>query len=200
MKFCNDQYLKLRALQRQSYTHYFYEATVGAGLPIISTLRGLLETGDKILKIEGIFRLPTHLEILLSAPPTPNTAPLSPRLLGLKAIIVGYHIKRTDSANDESKFCICYCSGTLSYIFNNFSGKTPFSEVVARAKEAGYTEPDPRDDLSGTDVARKVSIYLSLKLYSCLIIACKSFWIVNNLLSNHLTLLFSTESCFIRSF
>ena len=50
------QYLKLRALQRQSYTHYFYEATVGAGLPIINTLQGLLETGDKILRIEGIFR------------------------------------------------------------------------------------------------------------------------------------------------
>ncbi len=46
----------LRELQRQSYTHYFYEATVGAGLPIISTLRGLNETGDKIIKIEGIFR------------------------------------------------------------------------------------------------------------------------------------------------
>ncbi|GLT71547.1 hypothetical protein SLA2020_435570 [Shorea laevis] len=99
-----DQYLKLRALQRQSYTHYFYEATVGAGLPIISTLRGLLETGDKILRIEGIF------------------------------------------------------SGTLSYIFNNFIGKRAFSEVVAEAKQAGYTEPDPRDDLSGTDVARKVII------------------------------------------
>lgn len=50
------QYLKLRALQRQTYTHYFYEATVGAGLPIINTLQGLLETGDKILRIEGIFR------------------------------------------------------------------------------------------------------------------------------------------------
>ncbi|KAF5479378.1 hypothetical protein F2P56_000209 [Juglans regia] len=99
-----DQYLKLRALQRRSYTHYFYEATVGAGLPIISTLRGLLETGDKILRIEGIF------------------------------------------------------SGTLSYIFNNFIGKRAFSEVVAEAKQAGYTEPDPRDDLSGTDVARKVII------------------------------------------
>ncbi|KAL5976680.1 Bifunctional aspartokinase/homoserine dehydrogenase 1, chloroplastic [Asimina triloba] len=83
-------YLKLRALQRRSYTHYFYEATVGAGLPIISTLRGLLETGDKILRIEGIFRA--------------------------------------------------------------------FSEVVAEAKQAGYTEPDPRDDLSGTDVGRKVII------------------------------------------
>ncbi|KAL9240243.1 hypothetical protein vseg_014487 [Gypsophila vaccaria] len=99
-----DQYLKLRDLQRQSYTHYFYEATVGAGLPIISTLRGLLETGDKILSIEGIF------------------------------------------------------SGTLSYIFNKFKGKIKFSEVVEEAKIAGYTEPDPRDDLSGTDVARKVII------------------------------------------
>lgn len=99
-----DQYLKLRALQRQSYTHYFYEATVGAGLPIISTLRGLLETGDKILRIEGIF------------------------------------------------------SGTLSYIFNNFIGNRTFSEVVAEAKQEGFTEPDPRDDLSGTDVCRKVII------------------------------------------
>ncbi|XP_075648465.1 bifunctional aspartokinase/homoserine dehydrogenase, chloroplastic-like [Castanea sativa] len=99
-----DQYLKLRALQRQSYTHYFYEATVGAGLPIISTLRGLLETGDKILQIEGIF------------------------------------------------------SGTLSYIFNNFMGKVAFSEVVTKAKQAGFTEPDPRDDLSGADVRRKVII------------------------------------------
>ncbi|AET04095.2 putative homoserine dehydrogenase, Aspartate kinase [Medicago truncatula] len=99
-----EQYLRLRALQRQSYTHYFYEATVGAGLPIVSTLRGLLETGDKILQIEGIF------------------------------------------------------SGTLSYIFNNFKDGRAFSEVVGEAKEAGYTEPDPRDDLSGTDVARKVII------------------------------------------
>ncbi|BFG40495.1 hypothetical protein CerSpe_267690 [Prunus speciosa] len=99
-----DQYLKIRALQRQSYTHYFYEATVGAGLPIINTLQGLLETGDKILRIEGVF------------------------------------------------------SGTLSYIFNNFIGRRTFSEVVAEAKQAGYTEPDPRDDLSGTDVCRKVII------------------------------------------
>ncbi|KAK7311439.1 hypothetical protein RJT34_09580 [Clitoria ternatea] len=98
------EYLRLRALQRQSYTHYFYEATVGAGLPIISTLRGLLETGDRILQIEGIL------------------------------------------------------SGTLSYIFNNFKDGRVFSEVVAEAREAGYTEPDPRDDLSGTDVARKVII------------------------------------------
>ncbi|XP_059301980.1 bifunctional aspartokinase/homoserine dehydrogenase 2, chloroplastic-like [Lycium ferocissimum] len=94
--------LKLRALQWQSYTHYFYEATVGAGLPNISTLRGLLETGDKILRIEGIF------------------------------------------------------SGTLSYIFSNFTGTRAFSQVVKEAKVAGYTEPDPSNDLSGTHVARKV--------------------------------------------
>ncbi|KAG5022348.1 hypothetical protein JHK85_018690 [Glycine max] len=98
------EYLRLRALQRQSYTHYFYEATVGAGLPIISTLRGLLETGDRILEIEGIF------------------------------------------------------SGTLSYIFNNFKDGRAFSEVVAEARDEGYTEPDPRDNLSGIDVARKVII------------------------------------------
>ncbi|KAK8962361.1 hypothetical protein KSP40_PGU005022 [Platanthera guangdongensis] len=100
----NSEYLKLRKLQRKSYTHYFYEATVGAGLPIIRTLQGLLETGDKILQIEGIF------------------------------------------------------SGTLSYIFNNFKGTRSFSDVVTEAKLAGYTEPDPRDDLSGSDVARKVII------------------------------------------
>lgn len=99
-----DQYALLKDLQRQSYTHYFYEATVGAGLPIISTVRGLLETGDKIVKVEGIF------------------------------------------------------SGTLSYIFNSFDGEKTFSQIVKEAKTSGYTEPDPRDDLSGMDVARKVII------------------------------------------
>ncbi|XP_024532065.1 bifunctional aspartokinase/homoserine dehydrogenase 1, chloroplastic [Selaginella moellendorffii] len=99
-----DKYLRLKELQRKSYTHYFYEGTVGAGLPILSTLQGLLETGDKIHTVEGIF------------------------------------------------------SGTLSYIFNNFHGQKTFSEIVKEAKAAGYTEPDPRDDLSGMDVARKVII------------------------------------------
>lgn len=46
----------------------------------------------------------------------------------------------------------------MSYIFNNFTGERQFSEVVAEAKDSGYTEPDPRDDLSGMDVARKVSV------------------------------------------
>jgi homoserine dehydrogenase len=59
-----------------------------------------------------------------------------------------------------SQFC-CH-SGTLSYIFNNFIGTRAFSDVVAEAKQAGYTEPDPRDDLSGTDVARKVLSLITL--------------------------------------
>jgi homoserine dehydrogenase len=85
-----------------------HESTVGAGLPILSTLNDLVQTGDEIVKIEGIF------------------------------------------------------SGTLSYIFNQFSQwngpSCSFSEVVKQAKELGYTEPDPRDDLNGMDVARKVVI------------------------------------------
>ncbi|GAA6062096.1 hypothetical protein JCM10212_002346 [Sporobolomyces blumeae] len=86
----------------------FLEATVGAGLPIISTLRDMLKTGDEVTKIEGVF------------------------------------------------------SGTFSYIFNNFSrpggGGPKFSEVVKIAKDNGYTEPHPADDLSGSDVARKLTI------------------------------------------
>ena len=80
------------------------QATVGAGLPVIATLKHLVDTGDRILKVEGIF------------------------------------------------------SGTLSYIFNMFSQDKPFSEIVTEAKALGYTEPDPRDDLAGMDVARKVTI------------------------------------------
>lgn len=86
----------------------YHEATVGAGLPIIGTLNDLVNTGDEIIKIEGIV------------------------------------------------------SGTLSYIFNEFSkveGSTvKFSDIVTKAKSLGYTEPDPREDLNGLDVARKVTI------------------------------------------
>lgn len=85
-------------------THFLYEATVGAGLPVIRTLKDLVETGDEILSISGIF------------------------------------------------------SGTLAYLFNVFDGIRPFSEIVAEARSKGYTEPDPRDDLSGIDVARKAVI------------------------------------------
>ena len=97
-------YQTLRELSRTQTTHYLYEATVGAGLPVIQTLRDLIQTGDKILQIEGVF------------------------------------------------------SGTLAYIFNSFGAGKTFSEIVSVAKEQGYTEPDPRDDLSGMDVARKVVI------------------------------------------
>ncbi|KAJ7104472.1 homoserine dehydrogenase-domain-containing protein [Mycena belliarum] len=87
---------------------FLNEATVGAGLPVISTLKDLVATGDRIIKIEGVF------------------------------------------------------SGTMSYIFNEFStGKSDgpaFSSVVRIAREKGYTEPHPADDLNGFDVARKLTI------------------------------------------
>ncbi|KAJ3159126.1 hypothetical protein HDU86_002028 [Geranomyces michiganensis] len=98
---------------KKSNSRVFHESTVGAGLPILSTLKDLVETGDTINRIEGIF------------------------------------------------------SGTLSYLFNNFSSPSPatttgasksFSSIVTTAKSLGYTEPDPRDDLNGMDVARKVVI------------------------------------------
>lgn len=98
------RYKAVKELQRKSYTHFFYEGTVGAGLPIIATLKGLLETGDKVTRVEGIF------------------------------------------------------SGTLSYLFNTMKPGMSFSDAVADAKANGYTEPDPRDDLAGMDVARKVVI------------------------------------------
>jgi bifunctional aspartokinase / homoserine dehydrogenase 1 len=97
-------YRALKEAARATGTHYLYEATVGAGLPVIHTLRDLRETGDEIIRIEGIF------------------------------------------------------SGTLAYLFNVFDGSESFSSIVRAAKQKGYTEPDPRDDLSGMDVARKLII------------------------------------------
>jgi aspartokinase/homoserine dehydrogenase 1 len=97
-------YESLKAARKAGGSSYLYEATVGAGLPVISTLRDLRETGDKLSSVEGIF------------------------------------------------------SGTLAYLFNVYDGKKPFSDIVKDAKAKGYTEPDPRDDLSGTDFTRKVII------------------------------------------
>ncbi|MDP1828298.1 MAG: bifunctional aspartate kinase/homoserine dehydrogenase I [Archangium sp.] len=94
---------RYEAIKKKS-GHFRYESTVGAGLPIITTLRDLIDTGDEVLCVEGIF------------------------------------------------------SGTLAYLFNKFDGETPFSALVRQAKDLGYTEPDPRDDLSGLDVARKLVI------------------------------------------
>ncbi len=97
-------YRALQEARRAGAAHYLYEATVGAGLPVVHTLRDLRETGDEIASIEGIF------------------------------------------------------SGTLAYLFNIYDGRTPFSDIVRDARQRGYTEPDPRDDLSGMDVARKLII------------------------------------------
>ena len=99
-----DYYKRLRRTNRSVGAHYLYETTVGAALPIMQTLRDLVQTGDDVLEVEGIL------------------------------------------------------SGTLSYLFNRFDGTQPFSALVRQARDLGYTEPDPRDDLSGTDVARKVVI------------------------------------------
>ena len=99
-----EYYHSLRKSAQAGGSHYYYETTVGAALPIISTLRNLLDTGDRVISIDGIL------------------------------------------------------SGTLAYLFNVFDGSVPFSTIVREARDSGYTEPDPRDDLSGMDVARKLTI------------------------------------------
>ena len=99
-----QQYQRLQALAAKRGVQFRYETNVGAGLPVISTLRDLLDSGDRIRKIEGVL------------------------------------------------------SGSLSFIFNNFDGKQPYDEIVREAKEKGFTEPDPRIDLSGKDVGRKILI------------------------------------------
>jgi aspartokinase/homoserine dehydrogenase 1 len=98
------RYTALRELLATHQRHFLYETNAGAGLPIMSTLRDLIASGDVITKVEGIF------------------------------------------------------SGTLSYLFNTFDGAAPFSRLVREAHRMGYTEPDPREDLSGQDVGRKLLI------------------------------------------
>lgn len=103
----SGSYAEYIALQRTALKRgvkFLYETNVGAGLPIINTIQGLMSSGDKFLKIEAIL------------------------------------------------------SGTLSYIFNSFGPGIRFVDVVKEAKAKGFTEPDPRDDLSGADVARKILI------------------------------------------
>ncbi|GAB2624114.1 bifunctional aspartate kinase/homoserine dehydrogenase I [Novilysobacter erysipheiresistens] len=97
------RYRAIRAATRGG-GQFRYEATVGAGLPVIQTLRNQLDTGDALIGIEGIL------------------------------------------------------SGTLAWLFNRFDGSQPFSHLLREAHALGYTEPDPRDDLSGIDVARKLVI------------------------------------------
>lgn len=100
--YCTYQELKQTARRRG--VKFLFETNVGAGLPIINTINALINSGDKILKIEAVV------------------------------------------------------SGTLNFIFNKLGETVPLSQTIAMAKEAGYSEPDPRIDLSGMDVIRKIVI------------------------------------------
>ncbi len=99
-----DEYAKLKNIARKKDVKFLFETNVGAGLPIINTINNLINSGDRILKIEAVV------------------------------------------------------SGTLNYIFNVLSTDVPMSRAIMMAKEAGYSEPDPRTDLSGKDVIRKLVI------------------------------------------
>ena len=99
-----SHYLRLKQTALEHGVKFLFETNVGAGLPIISTINDLRNSGDKILRIEAVL------------------------------------------------------SGTLNFIFNEIAADVPFSETIRRAKEQGYSEPDPRIDLSGKDVIRKLVI------------------------------------------
>lgn len=101
----NEFYIQLRNVLKENNKQYLYETNVGAGLPLIDTIKLLHHSGEDIVKIKGVF------------------------------------------------------SGSLSYLFNTFSDEDrPFSEVLQEAINRGFTEPDPREDLCGNDVARKLLI------------------------------------------
>jgi bifunctional aspartokinase / homoserine dehydrogenase 1 len=99
-----DRYANIHKIAKKSGARFLYETNVGAGLPIINTLKDLVKSGDEILKIEAIL------------------------------------------------------SGSLNYIFSNVSSTKDFASTVKDARQLGYTEPDPKLDLSGMDVARKILI------------------------------------------
>lgn len=100
-----ESYKELRDLMASQHKEYLYETNVGAGLPLIDTIKLLHLSGENITRIRGVF------------------------------------------------------SGSLSFIFNRYSeGQESFSQIVLDALKKGYTEPDPREDLSGNDVARKLLI------------------------------------------
>lgn len=99
-----EKYAKLKNTARERNIKFLFETNVGAGLPIINTMNSLINSGDKIVRIEAVL------------------------------------------------------SGTLNFIFNTMSGAIPFSQTIQMAKDAGFAEPDPRIDLSGKDVVRKLVI------------------------------------------
>ncbi|MGB5818343.1 MAG: bifunctional aspartate kinase/homoserine dehydrogenase I [Saonia sp.] len=99
-----DNYSRLKDLAREYNAPFLFETNVGAGLPIIDTLKNLIASGDKVLKIQAVL------------------------------------------------------SGSLNFVFNHFNGENTFHDIVKQAQEEGYTEPDPKIDLSGIDVMRKILI------------------------------------------
>ena len=99
-----SNYSNLKKLAKKHNTSYLYETNVGASLPVIGTLKDLLQSGDSVIKIEAVL------------------------------------------------------SGTLNFVFNTYNGSDSFASVVKQARDEGYAEPDPRIDLSGTDVMRKILI------------------------------------------
>ncbi|WP_218597714.1 bifunctional aspartate kinase/homoserine dehydrogenase I [Polaribacter sp. NJDZ03] len=99
-----DNYKTLKQVSRKYNASFLFETNVGAGLPIIDTLKNLINSGDRVHKIQAVL------------------------------------------------------SGSLNFVFNNFNENSTFHDVVAAAQKEGYTEPDPKIDLSGVDVARKILI------------------------------------------
>ena len=100
----NSNYELLKSISRNYNSPFFYETNVGAALPVISTLNDLINSGDKVIKIEAVL------------------------------------------------------SGTLNYIFNSFKKPNTFHKIVSKAVDLGFTEPDPKIDLCGVDVSRKILI------------------------------------------
>ncbi|HKX85045.1 MAG TPA: bifunctional aspartate kinase/homoserine dehydrogenase I [Flavobacterium sp.] len=107
-----ENYRNLKKLSKKYNAPFLFETNVGAGLPIIDTLKNLIASGDKVRKIQAVL------------------------------------------------------SGSLNFIFNNFNENNTFEEVVQQAKQEGYTEPDPKIDLSGIDVMRKILILIRESGYS----------------------------------
>ncbi|MBW4360897.1 bifunctional aspartate kinase/homoserine dehydrogenase I [Flavobacterium taihuense] len=101
-----DNYKNLKSLSRKFNAPFLFETNVGAGLPIIDTVKNLIASGDKVHKIQAVL------------------------------------------------------SGSLNFIFNNFDENNTFHDVVKEAGVQGFTEPDPKIDLSGIDVARKILILI----------------------------------------
>ena len=99
-----NNYKSLKEVSRKYNASFLFETNVGAGLPIIDTLKNLVNSGDRIHKIQAVL------------------------------------------------------SGSLNFVFNNYNEDATFHDVVAQAQKEGFTEPDPKIDLSGVDVARKILI------------------------------------------